>query len=405
MIYFTAVGMMNALGDDVNQIANNLRTYSQHPENIAAISQGMHTSTDYLLHDKPCMVGAVTALLPPIPDPLMIHNSRNNQLLLGTLNQIESSVQAVIHEYGSARLAIIIGTSTSGIDEGDHAVHAYIKTQKLPETYHYQQQELGDPALFLADYLGTHGPAYSISTACSSSSRAFISGMRMIESGLVDAALVGGVDTLCRMAINGFDSLESLSSERCQPFAKARDGINIGEGAALILLTKKPAKIALLGVGESSDAHHMSAPHPEGIGAERAMRMALDHADLKPDDIGYINLHGTATRLNDTAESKAIYRIFGNTTPCSSIKHLTGHTLGAAGATGAALSWLLLDQNIPLPAQDFNVSPRDPDIAAINLIDTFNIPFPMIDPLKPVILSNAFAFGGNNTALILGACE
>lgn len=405
MIYFTAVGMMNALGDHVDHIADNLRAYSQHPDNIAAITQGMHTRTDYLLHDKPSMVGAVTATLPVIPDRLKIHNSRNNQLLLGALKQIESSVQTVINEYGATRIAIIMGTSTSGIDEGDRAVHSYITTQELPETYHYQQQELGDPALFLADYLDTQGPAYSISTACSSSSRAIISGMRLIESGLVDAALVGGVDTLCRMAINGFDSLESLSSERCQPFAKARNGINIGEGAALILLTKQPAKVALLGVGESSDAYHMSAPHPEGMGAERAMRLALDHAKLVPADIGYINLHGTATRLNDAAESKAVYRIFGAATPCSSIKHLTGHTLGAAGATGAALSWLLLAQNIPLPAQDFSASPQDPDIAPINLISTENVPFRMIHPLKQIILSNAFAFGGNNTALILGVCE
>ncbi|MBP9642537.1 MAG: beta-ketoacyl-ACP synthase, partial [Budvicia sp.] len=206
----------------------------------------------------------------------------------------------------------------------------------------------------------------------------------------------GGADSLCRMAINGFDSLESISYQRCMPFAQQRDGINIGESAGLILLSREPAKVALLGSGESSDAWHMSAPHPEGIGAERAMRMALEQANFEPEQVGYINLHGTATPLNDVAEAQAVNRVFGAATPCSSTKHLTGHTLGAAGVTEAALSWLILDRDLTLPIQDFSVSVKDPTIADINLLTA---PQKLA---KKAIISNSFAFGGNNACLLLG---
>ena len=207
---------------------------------------------------------------------------------------------------------------------------------------------------------------------------------------------MGGADSLCRMPINGFNSLESLSHGRCTPFAEGRDGINIGEAAALILLTREPADIALLGFGESSDAWHMSAPHPEGEGAERAMRMALQQAGMTPDDVGYINLHGTATPLNDRAEAAVTHRLFGDRVPCSSSKHLTGHTLGAAGATEAALSWLILNQDLPLPAQDFSMAARDASLPEIDLVLAER------RPARPVILSNSFAFGGNNACILIG---
>lgn len=182
-------------------------------------------------------------------------------------------------------------------------------------------------------WLALDGPAYTLSTACSSSARAIISGRRLIEAGLVDAAIVGGADTLSRMPINGFHSLESLSPTLCQPFGRDRAGITIGEGAGLMLLTWEPQPIALLGVGESSDAYHISAPHPQGEGAIRAINQALTDAQLTPDDVGYINLHGTATQLNDQIESMVVNALFGERVPCSSTKHLTGHTLGTAGIT------------------------------------------------------------------------
>ncbi|MZT09646.1 beta-ketoacyl-ACP synthase, partial [Citrobacter amalonaticus] len=212
----------------------------------------------------------------------------------------------------------------------------------------------------------------------------------------VDVAIVGGADTLSRMPINGFHSLESLSPTRCLPFARDRSGITIGEGAALMLLTREPQPIALLGVGESSDAHHISAPHPEGVGAIRAIQQALDNAGLIPEQVGYINLHGTATPLNDQIESRVVNALFGERVPCSSTKHLTGHTLGAAGITEAALSMLILQHDLPLPVQDFSLSPRDPALPPCGIIEQ---PQPLE---RPFILSNSFAFGGNNTSILLG---
>lgn len=231
----------------------------------------------------------------------------------------------------------------------------------------------------------------TISTACSSSARAFITARRLLASGQADVALVGGADSLCGLTLNGFDSLESLSEQHCQPFAAGRDGINIGEGAALFLVSLEPAPLALLGDGESSDAWHISAPHPQGEGAERAMRIALARAGLEAEQVGYVNAHGTATRLNDEMESRALARLFPNKVPVSSTKVLTGHTLGAAGATEAALCCLLIERGLPLPPQG---ETADPALAPIALVQEQG-------PVD-IIMSNSFAFGGNNVSLIFG---
>ena len=218
----------------------------------------------------------------------------------------------------------------------------------------------------MARHLGLTGPAWTISTACSSSARAFISGQRLLAAGLVDAVLVGGADSLCGLTLNGFDSLESLSCARCQPFDEVRQDQH-RRGAALFLLSRMPAPLALLGAGESSDAWHISAPHPDGIGAEAAMQMALAQAGLTPAQVGYVNLHGTATRLNDAMESQAVHRLFGAEVPCSSTKPLTGHALGAAGCIEAALACLLLERALPLPPQ--RVTTPDPALAPIRLVN------------------------------------
>ncbi|MFP7608147.1 beta-ketoacyl-[acyl-carrier-protein] synthase family protein [Serratia quinivorans] len=386
MVYFSAVGMVNALGNSLSQIAENL---------ALGVSPGMQQQTQWLLGGETSWFGNVQGELPTIPEPLKRHNSRNNRLLLAALAQIDTPVRAAIARYGADRVAVIMGTSTSGIHEGELALQQY-QAGQWPQGYDYRQQELGDPGLFLSAFLATRGPAYTLSTACSSSARAIISGKRLIDAGLVDAAIVGGADSLCQMPINGFNSLESLSAQRCTPFAAGRSGINIGEAAALMLLTREPAAVALLGVGESSDAWHMSAPHPAGEGAERAISMALRQAGLNAGQIGYINLHGTATRLNDQVEAQVVNRLFGPQTPCSSTKHLTGHTLGAAGAVEAALSWLLLTQPLPLPQQDFSRVPRDAELAPIGLVCQ-----PQLLGQR-AILSNSFAFGGNNACLLLG---
>uniref|UniRef100_UPI00101FF61C beta-ketoacyl-[acyl-carrier-protein] synthase family protein n=1 Tax=Rahnella sp. RFA10(1/100) TaxID=2511202 RepID=UPI00101FF61C len=387
MIYFSAVGMVNALGNNNAQIAASLKS---------GFAPGMSLQEGWLTEERPVWLGAVTGELPAISGSLSAHHSRNNQLLLAALAQIDPQVQAAVSRYGRDRVAVIMGTSTSGIAEGENAVRHLHRHGKFPQGYDYQQQELGDPSQFMAELLDLSGPAYTLSTACSSSARAIISGKRLIDAGLADAALVGGADSLCRMPVNGFNSLESLSRGRCTPFGQDRDGINIGEASALILLTREPADVALLGTGESSDAWHMSAPHPEGLGAERAIHMALAQAGLSAADIGYINAHGTATPLNDQAEAAVIHRLFGNQTPCSSTKHLTGHTLGAAGATEAALGWLILTQNLKLPSQDFSLTPRDSRLPDIRLVQKDEA------LAKPVILSNSFAFGGNNACILIG---
>jgi 3-oxoacyl-[acyl-carrier-protein] synthase-1 len=386
MITLTAAGMVNAMGNNLDEIAANLQTNT---------APGMGPDTDGWLQQGECWVGRVTGELPELATQWPQYNSRNNRLLLAALAQIRPQVDEAIARYGNSRVAVVLGTSTSGLDEGDRMVSGS-HAGTPPASYHYGQQELGDPSRFLSDYLQLFGPALTISTACSSSARAIITGKRLIESGMVDAAIVGGADTLSRMPVNGFNSLESLSNVRCKPFSAERNGITVGEAGALILLTQDAGKVQLLGVGESSDAWHMSAPHPEGVGAIRAIEMALREAKLTAKDIGYINMHGTATRLNDEIEAKVVNQLFGEGVPASSTKHLTGHTLGAAGACEAVLCYLLLSRALMLPAQDFTDAHQDQSLAACGLL-TAPQAF-----TQSAMLSNSFAFGGNNASLIFG---
>ncbi|PTA77831.1 beta-ketoacyl-[acyl-carrier-protein] synthase family protein [Serratia sp. Nf2] len=386
MIYISAVGMINALGNTLDEIAANLARGS---------APGMRPRLGWLQGYPEAVLGGVEGELPVIPASFSAHRSRNNQLLLAALEQIQPQVDEAVARFGRDRIAVVMGTSTSGLNEGDEHVQLTLNGE-VSSRWQYPQQELGDPSRFLSRWLRVDGPAFTLSTACSSSARAIISGRRLIEAGLADVAIVGGADTLSRMPINGFHSLESLSPQLCQPFAQNRCGITIGEGAALMVLTREPQPLVLLGAGESSDAWHISAPHPQGEGAIRAIEQALAEADIEAKQVGYINLHGTATRLNDQIESRVVHSLFGEQVPCSSTKHLTGHTLGAAGITEAAISALILLRNLPLPAQDFSASPADPALPACGIMHTSQ-------PLaRPIILSNSFAFGGNNASILLG---
>ena len=382
-LYIHAYSLINALGrgkDEVSAALEAWRTRGASP---------LDGERWTLVDGRTSPVGRVRQPLPAVT--IAPYDSRNNRLLLAALADIEDEVNAAIARVGSQRVALVLGTSTSGIGEAEAAVAASERGETLPPQFDYVQQELGSPSLFLAAHLGLEGPAMTISTACSSSARAFITARRLLASGQADVALVGGADSLCGLTLNGFDSLESLSEQRCQPFAAGRDGINIGEGAALFLVSLEPAPLALLGDGESSDAWHISAPHPQGEGAERAMRMALTRAGLEAERIGYVNAHGTATRLNDEMESRALARLFPNKVPVSSTKVLTGHTLGAAGATEAALCCLLIERGLPLPPQG---ETADPALAPIALVQEQG-------PVD-IIMSNSFAFGGNNVSLIFG---
>ncbi|OCG21457.1 beta-ketoacyl-[acyl-carrier-protein] synthase II [Gilliamella sp. App2-1] len=391
MIYITSFGAINTLGNSLNEVRQNLTKQYCAPHCLIE-------ENNWLLNNQKTWLGKVKSDLPKLPVHLSQYATRNNRLLYSAYLQIQTEIDHAISRYGNKRIAIIMGTSTSGIAEGDVNLKHYLQTNSHLSTFSYNQQELGDPSCFLTALLDLKGPSYTISTACTSSAKAIISGKRLIESGIVDAAIVGGSDSLSRMPINGFNALESLSASPCIPFAQNRNGINIGEASAVFLLTKdETSNIAILGAGESSDAYHISSPHPEGLGAEKAMQAALDDAKLTTKDIGYINLHGTATILNDLAESKAVYRLFNqNLPPCSSTKHLTGHTLGSAAATELAISALLLNQDIYLPQQNFSTSPFDETLDKINIVTNRMI------LNTPVVMSNSFAFGGSNASLIIG---
>ena len=351
-----------------------------------------------LIPGRQVYVGAVEGTLPPVSPH---HASRNSQLMLAALDEIREDVKRAAQRYGRDRIAVILGTSTSGVAEGEAAFASHRIRQTWPAGFHYRQQELGALAAFAADALNLQGPAYTIATACSSSAKVFATARRLIVTGLCDAAVVGGADSICGTTLNGFGALEALSRGYCNPFSRNRDGINIGEAAAAFLVTREEAPVNLLGIGESSDAHHMSAPDPTGRGALASMTAALDDAGLKPDDIGYVNLHGTATPLNDSMESIAIATLFGTSVPCSSTKGMTGHTLGAAGACEAAILWLTLHPEFSTGAVPPHVwdGVSDPAIPAIHLVGAEAM-VPKTGQLA--MMSNSFAFGGSNVSLILG---
>ena len=392
--YLNALGVICALGRDKPEVARNL---------FAGDCSGMRRESGWMT-GRELPVAAVQGELAPIPLALADQSSRNNQLLLEAALQIRDDIDRAIQTYGRERVGVVLGTSTSGIDEASRGLAHYILEQQFPAEYDYRQQELGAPANFLADWLQLSGPAYVISTACTSSARALMSAQRLLDLGLCDAVLCGGVDSLCKLTLNGFSSLEAVSDERCNPFSANRNGINIGEAAVLFLMTRQhgdgPA-IVLLGAGASSDAHHISAPEPNGRGALQAMQKALNRAQLHATQINYLNLHGTATQHNDAMESLAVATVFPDGVACSSTKPMTGHTLGAAGALEAAFCWLSLSDNNPAHALPPHVwdGQADPDLPALKWV-TANERLTSIAPRY--LMSNSFAFGGNNVSLIIG---
>jgi 3-oxoacyl-[acyl-carrier-protein] synthase-1 len=392
--YLNALGLICSLGDDRAQVARTL---------FAGDTSGVRTESGWV-PERSLPVAGVRSALPQIPVALSEQSSRNNQLLLAAALQIETEIGQAIAQYGRERIGVILGTSTSGIDEASRGIARYLQDETFPSGYDYRQQELSAPASFLAAWLDLSGPTYVISTACTSSARALLSARRLLDMNLCDAVLCGGVDSLCKLTLNGFSSLEAVSSERCNPFSINRNGINIGEAAVLFLMTREATgehRIALLGAGASSDAHHISAPEPSGRGARHAMQKALDNAQLRAGDIDYLNLHGTATLHNDSMESLAVNAVFPEGVPCSSTKPMTGHTLGAAGALEAALCWLALspenrDRQLPPHVWDGQADTSLPALRWVEPGDSLRQDTPRR------LMSNSFAFGGNNVSLIIG---
>ncbi|HEY1992041.1 MAG TPA: beta-ketoacyl synthase N-terminal-like domain-containing protein, partial [Gammaproteobacteria bacterium] len=285
-VYLNALGIINALGQDLAQVREGLMTGN---------TAGMRRRDD-LIPGRAVRAGTVSVPLAELPPAFAAYDSRNNRLLAMALQQIRPAVDAALSRSGAARIGVVMGTSTSGIAEGERAVLALHAGRSLPPEYHYRQQEISSSSEYLRRLLGIRGPAWTVSTACTSSAKAFSSARRLLVNGLCDAVLVGGVDSLCGLTLNGFGALESLSQGLCNPSSKNRDGINIGEGAALFLMSRAPGPVALLGIGESSDAYHISGPDPEGKGAEIALRQALAQAGVS--QVDYLNLHGTATQQN-----------------------------------------------------------------------------------------------------------
>ncbi|MFN8391095.1 MAG: beta-ketoacyl-ACP synthase [Bdellovibrionota bacterium] len=354
-------------------------------------------------------VGAVDdSLLAPVPSRLAALQSRNAQLALCALEQIRDHVRAAVEAWGAHRVGVVIGSSTSGIAEGEAAIACLQRGEKFPESYCYTQQEMAAVSSVIAEALALKGPSYTISTACSSSAKVFNSGRALIELGICDAVIVGGADSLCGMTLEGFAALDLLSPATTNPFSVHRSGINIGEAAALFLLTREAKGVRLLGVGEASDAYHVSAPEPSGAGAARAMKAAFDDASLSPKDIDYINLHGTGTSANDSMEAKAVRAVFDTPPLCSSTKPLTGHTLGASGAVEAAVCFLILQEfqrsgNLPLPVHRFD-GWYDPELEPVPLVDWRSVLQRSEDaPIgRSICMSNSFGFGGSNCSLIFG---
>ncbi|MBQ0756047.1 MAG: beta-ketoacyl-[acyl-carrier-protein] synthase family protein [Amphritea sp.] len=381
--YLNAMAMLSAMGDSPEQVCDLLRS-----------GQPGLTLTDQFSPGQQLPLGLYDGELPGVPFSEPKWQSRNNRFALAALHQMRSEIDVAVKRYGANRIGVVVGTSTSGIGDSEGFINQRAVTGQVPGEYDYGLQEMGATAAFVAKQLDVSGPVFGISTACSSGSKALASARRLLRSGLCDAVIAGGVDTMCYLTVQGFSSLEAVSKQPCNPFSANRNGINIGEAAALFLVTAEAEGVELVGVGESSDAHHISAPDPSGAGAVRCMSAALADAGIPAEKISYINLHGTATPLNDQMESRAVAEVFGTQVRCSSTKPFTGHTLGAAGALEAAIGWLALREGF-IPPHYWD-GDSDPDLPAINLVAESTA-----DEQQEYMLSNSFAFGGNNISLIL----
>lgn len=392
MIYLNSLGIICPLGNTHAEIKQNM---------LVNPSSRIVISNDWKPFNLPLGISQVRDNVDFLSLPIE-KRSRNNIFVLAAIKQIRPAIETAIGKYGKDRVGVIVGTTTSGIAESEKAFQCSAVDGKFPSDFHYAQQELGSLSEVIADSLGITGPSYVHSSACSSGAKAIASAARLIEAGICDAVVTGGVDTLSSFVIAGFSSLDAVSTEQTNPFSRNRKGINLGEGAAIFLMSKEPVGIALSGWGEASDGHHISAPDPEGKGAKAAISQALSKAGIDAGKIDYINLHGTGTQQNDSMESRVVNEMFGTDILCSSTKAMTGHTLGAAGAVEAALCWIAMQENpdgiIPPHLFDGEYDPELPEIHLAKTGSRLNRPI-------QYCLSTSFAFGGSNAALILGSAH
>ncbi|MEC9406729.1 MAG: beta-ketoacyl-[acyl-carrier-protein] synthase family protein [Pseudomonadota bacterium] len=378
------------------------RGLAAHAQALQAGRSGLRSAEDLAGYaHAPGWLGAVDGLdAVAMPSAQADYDCRNNRLAWLGLQQddLRERIEACRSRVGAERIGVFLGTSTSGIAQTEQAYHqaAPGAFARLPDWYAYRySHNVHSVTAFVSAALGLTGLSQTISTACSSSAKVFAAASRAIRAGWCDAALVGGVDSLCETTLFGFHALQLVSPQACRPADVRRDGISIGEAAGFALLERdsEPAAWRLLGYGESSDAHHMSTPDPQGAGARLAMDEALARAGLQPVDIDYVNLHGTGTPANDRSEARAVRGLFGDAVPASSTKGWTGHCLGAAGVLEAVIGLLSIQAGyVP---QSLNTEQVDPEI---------DIDIPLTPRQQPVrrVLSNSFGFGGSNACLILG---
>lgn len=368
-IYITNYDAICNLGNNIDEIF----------ENALKGSNEFLSPLEGIVKDKKFYFGKVNCELPQIKDERF--NLRVNRLLLHLLNNMEEKLEELFKKYPKSRIGTVIATTNSGIEE----------YEKSRNKKHF---EIGNPAEFIKHQLGLESFYSSVSTACSSGIKAFATAKKLIDSDVCDAVIVGGTDALSKLPIFGFHSLEILSEKKTNPFSKNRNGINLGEGAALFIVEKDTEGIKIKGIGETSDAYHSATPDPKGIEAERAIKIALKESNLVPDAIDYINLHGTGTKTNDLMEANALYKLFGCCTEVSATKPLTGHCLGAAASIETALCCHIIKNNTIIP--HVYDGEYDYTLPEINLIT------------KPVnkkinnVLCNAFGFGGTNAVIIMG---
>lgn len=340
------------------------------------------------------VTGLVQGPLDALPSQLREYDTRLSRIALRALAQVTGPVERLRARHGGDRIGVIVGTSTGGLDATEPAYRLYRDTGSRAPAFSLRRSHAFDAlAVLVRDLLGLSGPTYAVSTACTSSAKALASARRLILADLCDAVLVVGVDAVCETTLRGFHSLGVLSTRPARPFSSGRDGIHIGEAAALLLIAREgegPAYLAA--VGESSDAHSMSAPQPEGLGASDAISRGLREAGLEPEQVDYVNAHGTGTAQNDIAESRAILRVLPSAVPVSSTKGMTGHTLGACGTLEALFGALCIERGELPPSA--GATPLDTDIA-LHVLQS------AVRRRVRVVLSNALAFGGSNACVVL----
>ena len=378
----TGYSMLSALGTG----------RQQHLDALAAGRSGLGEHPIEL--DFETAAGAVRQELPELPAELQPWSTRLARMAYALLQEIDEPLRRAREKWRPDRIAVLLGTSTAGAETTEVAYKQFVDQGSFPRDYDFQRQHTFGAVLSIVRQLaGVEGPSWMASTACTSSGKTFATAQRLIAAGAIDAAIVGGLDTLCTMTLTGFHALQALDSAPCRPFREDRNGISIGEGGAFALVERAgDARVAIEGIGETSDAYHISAPHPEGSGAQAAMREALERAGRAPEDVHHVNAHGTGTRLNDTAEANAIQCVLGATVPTVSTKAYTGHTLGAAAAIEMAFAACAIEEGWIPPA--IGEGDIDPKIEV-------KIPTQKTSGAFERVLSNSFAFGGNNVSLLV----